>query len=61
MIKNHLKQITFIEEGVEPLISNNWKFEMDNELPTEFKPVFIPRLKWHKIIPENGFFMIKFI
>ena len=45
-----------------PLIHNNWKIQIDNELPVDFnKPFFIPKLKWHKIIPGNGLLMIKLL
>jgi len=45
---------------IEPVESTDWKFQLDNELPTLIdKPIFIPRYTWHRAIKGTGSLKVK--
>ena len=45
---------------IEPVESTDWKFQLDNELPTLIdKPIFIPRYTWHRAIKGTGPLKVK--
>ena len=45
---------------IEPVESTDWKFQLDNELPTLIdKAIFIPRYTWHRAIKGTGSLKVK--
>jgi hypothetical protein len=45
------------DRWVSVLQSDNWKFQMDNELPNKINvgdKFFIPKFAWHRVIKGNG-------
>jgi hypothetical protein len=56
-LKWHIDKETRV---VEPLIENNWKIQLDNELPIILnKSIFIPVNKWHRLIKGDGNLIVK--
>jgi hypothetical protein len=45
---------------IEPTHENNWRFQIDNELPQNLnKKIFIPKGIYHRLIKGNGDLEIK--
>lgn len=45
------------DRNVTILESDNWMFQMDDELPTKLNvndKLFIPKFAWHRVIKGNG-------
>ena len=50
------------DRKVTPLESNDWLFQMDNELPIPInKELFIPKGVYHRVIPGTGLLRIKLV
>lgn len=50
----------FEDRIIEPLEENDWKFQLDNELPIDIKgEIFIPKGIYHRIIKGSGNLKIK--
>jgi len=50
------------DREVEILEGQNWKFQLDNQLPIELKKgdcIFIPAKEWHRVIKGNTALKIK--
>ena len=50
------------DRKVTPLESNDWLFQMDNELPIPLdKELFIPKGIYHRVIPGTGILKIMLV
>ena len=45
--------------NVKVLEGNDWKIQMENELPKSFDTITIPRLTWHRVIKGSGNLVIQ--
>lgn len=44
---------------VEAMHKTDWKFQLDNEVPTELNRIFIPKETYHRVIKGTGNLKIK--
>ena len=40
--------------SVRTVEGNDWKIQIENELPKSFDSVIIPKLTWHRVIKGSG-------
>jgi hypothetical protein len=40
--------------SVRTIEGNDWKIQIENELPKSFDSVIIPKLTWHRVIKGSG-------
>jgi hypothetical protein len=38
---------------------DNWKIQIENELPKSFNDIIIPKLTWHRVIKGSGDLVIQ--
>lgn len=46
---------------VEALHDNDWKFQLDNDIPKPISKVFIPKETYHRLIKGTGNLKVKII
>jgi hypothetical protein len=40
--------------SVKMIKGDNWKIQIENELPKSFNDIIIPKLTWHRVIKGSG-------
>jgi hypothetical protein len=45
--------------SVKMIKGDNWKIQIENELPKSFNDIIIPKLTWHRVIKGSGDLVIQ--